>query len=280
MDGVVLQPEATVTGALNYMKPMAKRPVNYTYQPPEGTPWRSAENESRALPIRNGRLLAGRLSLDREGFELVQHASAVKDFYDSEELRSVYYPESERLVRAATGAARVLAFDHNIRSGSPQWREKHTLREPVTRVHNDYTIKSGPQRVRDLLPPDEAEELLRHRFAIVNLWRPIRAPLQDRPLAVCDAQSMRQEEFVGTDLVYRDRTGETYSVTWSPQHRWYYFPDMQRHEALLLKCYDSATDGRARFTAHSAFDDPTTPADALPRESIELRTLVFFPPKH
>jgi len=98
MDGVVLQPEATVTGALNYMKPMAKRPVNYTYQPPEGTPWRSAENESRALPIRNGRLLAGRLSLDREGFELVQHASAVKDFYDSEELRSVYYPESERLV--------------------------------------------------------------------------------------------------------------------------------------------------------------------------------------
>ena len=146
--------------------------------------------------------------------------------------------------------------------------------QPVTSVHNDYTVKSGPQRVRDLMR-EEAEELLRHRFEIVNVWRPIRGPLRDAPLAVCDATSVAFADFVPSDLVYRDRIGETYRVRYNPAHRWFYVPEMRADEAVLIKCYDSAEDGRARFTAHSAFEDPTAPAEVLPRESIELRTLVF-----
>ena len=114
---------------------------------------------------------------------------------------------------------------------------------------------------------------------IINLWRPIRGPLQDAPLAVCDAGTVRFDELVGSDLVYPDRVGETYSVKYSPEHRWFYVPEMTADEILLLKCYDSETDGRARFAPHTAFVDPTTPAGAAPRESIELRTLVFHAAK-
>jgi hypothetical protein len=165
-------------------------------------------------------------------------------------------------------------FDTTVRSALIE-NPGGKVREPARRLHNDYTEKSGPQRVRDLLP-DEADTLLKRRFALVNVWRPIVGPLLDTPLALADARSIAPEDFVATDLKYPDRTGEIYSVTFNPRHRWYYFPRMEPGEAVLIKCYDSATDGRARFTAHGAFVDPTTPAGAPPRESIEARTIAFF----
>jgi hypothetical protein len=112
---------------------------------------------------------------------------------------------------------------------------------------------------------------------VINLWRPIRGPLRDAPLAVCDARSVDPKDLVPSDLVYPHRVGETYSVTYRPSHRWYYFREMRADEVLLLKCYDSKTDGCARFAPHTAFTDPTTPPDAPLRESIELRALVFHP---
>ena len=189
------------------------------------------------------------------------------DFYDAAQLRSVYFREAEDLVKQATGASRVVVFDHTIRRRTPgvEDRTPGIPRLPVARIHGDYTETSGPQRVRDLMGA-EAATLLRHRFAIVNVWRPIRGPLRDAPLAVCDAQ----------DLVYPDRTGEIFALTYNPAHRWFYAPAMRTDEVLLLKCFDSAKDGRARFMPHTAFEDPTTPPDVLPRESIELRALVFF----
>ncbi len=153
--------------------------------------------------------------------------------------------------------------------------EKYGARSPVKSAHNDYTERSGPQRVRDLLP-DEAPELLERRFAMINVWRPIRGPVEDMPLAVCDARSIAPADRIATDLMYRDRTGEVYSMSFNPEHRWFYFRHMQRDEALLLKCYDSARDGRARFSAHTAFEDPSSPPDAAARESIEVRTLALF----
>ncbi|HWO86852.1 MAG TPA: CmcJ/NvfI family oxidoreductase [Stellaceae bacterium] len=125
---------------------------------------------------------------------------------------------------------------------------------------------------------EEAEELLKHRFAIINLWRPICGPVLESPLALCDAQSLSEENLVASDLKYPDRTGETYSITYNPNQRYYYFPRMQADEAVLIRCFDSAPEGAARFSAHTGFDDPTAPPDALPRESLEVRTLVFFPP--
>jgi len=264
-----------VEGILNYLAPIAERPMNLAYDPPPGVPRSTGVPEAHRMTIYNVRPVAARLSLDSEGLALVTHNGAVRDFYDEDELRGVYYPEAERLVAEMTGATRVLVFDHTVRRRV--WggidRSAGTPRQPVTVVHNDYTIDSGPQRVRDLMG-DEAGELLNHRFEIVNVWRPIRGPLRDAPLAVCDATTVAFTDFVPSDLVYRDRTGEIYRVKYNPAHRWFYAPEMQTDEALLIKCYDSATD-KARFTAHSAFEDPTAPAEMLPRESIELRTLAF-----
>ena len=265
-----------VAAALNYLGPMADRPRNYTYDPPPGVPRSNIVSEQHVVPVHSARPLAADASLDREGFALLHQPSAVRDFYDDEEVRRVYYPEAAQVLAEATGARRVFVFDHTVRRRVPgvEDRAAGALRQPVPRVHVDHTLLSGPQRVRDLLG-DDAEDLLQGRVEVVNLWRPIRGPLRDAPLAVCDARSVAPEDLVPSDLVYRDRVGETYSVKFNPRHRWFYVPEMQPDEALLLKCYDSATDGRARFAPHSAFEDPTAGPDVLPRESIELRTFIF-----
>ena len=266
-----------VEAPVNYLDVTGEKPVNFMYKTENGAPQRTYQNIKHLMAILNGRTVDERLTLDDQGFALVRHPTAVVNFYDEAEVRAVYYPEVERLVKQATGAVRVLVFDHNVRCGPMAKEGLNGAREPVRFAHNDYTAKSGPQRVRDLLG-DEAEALLKNRVVFINVWRPIRGPVEEAPLAVCDAQSMRLADFVPTDLKYRDRTGEVYSVAFNPEHRWFYFPRMERDEALLLKCYDSSLDGRARWTAHTAFDDPTSPPNAAPRESIEARTIAFFAP--
>ena len=160
------------------------------------------------------------------GFTLTTEGSAVSDFFDDDEVQEVYSPEVERLVKRASGAAEVLVFDHTIRVADDSVRSERKVREPVHVAHNDYTSRSAPQRVRDLLPADRAEELLQHRFAVVQSWRPIAGPVQDRPLAICDAQSIDARDFVLTDLVYSDRVGEVMQLSHNPGHRWFYFPEM------------------------------------------------------
>lgn len=264
-----------VEAVLNYLAPTKDRPRTYTNDPPLGQPRSTVVSESHVLPIRNLRPVASSVSLDRGGFDLLHHDTAVVDFYDDDEVKAVYYPEVERALKAATGADRVFIFDHTTRRRIPGTEDNRVgPRQPVARVHVDHTARSGPQRVRDLLP-DEADELLRGRVQVINLWRPIRGPLRDTPLAVCDARTVSFDDLVPSDLIYPHRVGETYQVTYNPAHRWFYVPEMRVDEALLLKCFDSKTDGRARFAPHSAFTDPTTPADVPPRESIEVRTLVF-----
>ncbi len=265
-----------VEATLNYFADGSERPVIYTYEPPVGIPRMTGKSEPHSVLIRNARL-ADELSLDRQGFQLVRHESAVRDFYDRTEVEKVYYPEIEVLLKKVTGADKVVIFDHQVRNIELSKQGERNAREYVRTVHNDYTAKSGPRRVTDHLPAAEAEERLRHRFAEINVWRPIRGPIESTPLAVCDAQSIDPQDFVPADFVYRDKVGEVYRFTYNPNHRWSYFPRLERNEAILLKCYDSKEDGRARFSAHSAFDDPTSPPEAAPRESIEVRALVFWP---
>ena len=268
-----------VEAELNYLVPRAEKPVNYTYEPPPGIPQYNGTFKPHSLRIHNARTIAPNLSLDREGFALLQHDSRVSNFYDEAEVRRVYYPEAEQFVAAATGAARVLVFDHNIRSAKPT-KPGNGAKEPVKRVHNDFTAKSGYSRAEAVLSSigqDQPNLLLNHRLTIINVWSPIIGPVRESPLAVCDAQSIAPSDLIASDLVYRDRVGETYSVIHNPAHRWFYVPQMQRHEVLLIKCFASAADGRARFAAHTAFDAPTSPKDAPPRQSIELRTLAFYP---
>jgi hypothetical protein len=183
----------------------------------------------------------------------------------------------EAFVKQHSGARRVVIFDHTIRKRLPADLKAQTevQRPAVLLVHSDYTVASGPQRVRDILGR-EAEPLLQGRVAFYNLWKPLYQRVEELPLAMCDATTHAPEDLLRMDLKYRERTGEIYVMRYSPAHRWVYFPQMQAQHALLLKTYDSETDGRARFMGHSAFEDPTTPPDALKRESIEVRTMAFF----
>ncbi len=259
-----------IEGSLLYLIDPTESPkTTETYElPPDASSW-PGRSRRYTISIRDGRPIIAELSLDKQGFVLVRHQTAVSNFYDEQEVRAVYYPEVERLLKQATGATKVLVFAHDVRS-SRQKRE-NGVREPVASVHNDYTIKSGPQHVRELLAPDEAEERLKNRFAEINVWRPIRGPVQGTPLAVCDSRSIAPKDLVPTDLKH-----EVYMVTFNPRHRWFYFPRMETNEVLLIKGFDSLQDGRARFTAHAAFEDPAASSSAPGRESIEARALVFY----
>ena len=199
----------------------------------------------------------------------------MKNFFDADELKTVYYGEVERLIKARSGAARVVVFDHTLRSGSEQEREERLIREPVLSAHNDYTEWSGPQRVREIMG-EEAEALLARRFAIIQVWRAIDQPIRANPLALADARSIAPEDLLVAERRYPHRVGQTYRLKYNARHRWFYFPQMRRDEAIVLKVYDSQKDGRARFTPHTSFDDPATPPGAPPRQSIEARALAFF----
>jgi len=274
MDGVAIMDAKSVVAPINFTMPMAEKPYSYNCEPPPGVPPRNTREETHRVTIVDARPVNDRLSLDREGFKLLRHPTAAKDLYDEEQITRVYYPECERLIKEFAGANRVVAFDHIVRNAA-RMAKGSQIKGYAGRVHNDYTAWSAPQRVRDLMGA-EAEELLKHRYTEINLWRPIRGPLLRSPLALCDATTLSEENLVGSELRYPDRTGETYAVTYNPDQRWYYFPKMQADEFVLIRCFDSARAGAARFSAHGAFDDPQTPPDAPPRESIEVRALVFF----
>jgi hypothetical protein len=266
---------AVIEAELNYLGPVDGRPFTYTFAPPIGQPRSNITAAPHRVAIHDLRPIAASVSLDREGFAVATGASALRDFSDEAAIRAIYYPESARILQAATGAARVHIFDHTIRRQVHGEEDRGgAARQPVARVHVDHTEHSGPQRVHDLLP-DEAEALLRGRVQIVNLWRPIAGPVRDMPLAVCDATTVAPGDLVASDLIYPDRRGETYQVRFSAAHRWHWLPEMTTDEALLLKVYDSARDGAARFSPHTAFAQPGALPNTPPRQSIEIRALLF-----
>lgn len=264
-----------VTAEVSYLEPSGSKPAILV-----GDEGARSETDSlfvtHEVEIANGRLAATPAKLDEQGFELVRHDIVFDDFDDPEAIEQRYYPEMERLLKWATGASSVLVFDHNVRKEEPEVVGEVLYRPPVKRIHNDYTEKSGPQRLQDLLGPEQAAAIAGKRYAIVNVWRPIQGPLESAPLALADKQSVPDEDFVASDLVYADRVGEIYYGAYRPSHRWVYYPKMEVDEALLIKGYDSERDGRARFVLHTSFQDPSAPADRLPRHSIEVRSLLIF----
>jgi hypothetical protein len=264
-----------IEATLNYLRDTGETPWTYSGGTGSTEVKSFGERDPRTVTLHNGRPHAGEFSLDRTGFRFIGHDTKVADFYDEAEIKRVYYPEMEALIKAETGARRVVVFDHTLRTADDADREAKKIREPVFRVHNDYTEWSGPQRVRDLLP-QEADELLKRRFALVQVWRPIRLPLEANPLAIADARTLDPKDLVVSERRYPGRVGQTYSITYNPEHRWFWFPRMRRDEAIVFKVFDSLKDGRARWTAHTSFEDPTSPPNPRPRESIEIRTIAFF----
>ena len=253
-------PRQTVTAELHYLRRTAEKPARYVMEPPPGVPQWNGVDDPRQVTIEDARGREAEFSLDRNGFALVKALTRVRDFYDPDQVKSVYHPEVERLLRDELGASRVVVFDHNVRNAA-----RDGFAPPSRRVHNDHTVNSAPRRARDHLGA-EADELLKRRFGIVNVWRPIRGPVLDSPLALCDAQSFTDADLIASDLVYPHVRGETSSVEFKPGHRWYYFSGQRADEALLIRVHDSASDGRARLSFHTSFENPLAPADAPPRE--------------
>jgi hypothetical protein len=237
-----------------------------------------ADFEEREVAIHDARQLRPPATLDREGFALLRHPAQVEDFYALNGVRAAYEKEIRERVLAASGGAEALVFDHTLRSDSRDVRGARGSREAASVIHNDYTDASAVKRLRDLLPPPEAERRLRSRFAIVNVWRSIAGTVLTSPLACCDAATIDSTDLIAAERRAADRTGELQLVRWNPAHRWCYFPEMQRDEILLIKTFDSARDGRARRSIHTAFANPLAPPDAAPRQSMESRLLVFFGP--
>lgn len=268
-----------VTGKLGYLAPSGHRPYQYMTPPPAGAAWHNTEYEQRACRIVNARHVAASLSLENNGFELLDRPSKVSDFNDAAQVQGVYYRELEQLALELTGGLRAQVFDHQLRqreAGQPALgfgREAaSTTPAALGRVHNDYTESSGPRRARQLMP-DMAQD---HPFLILNFWRPVDYAALDTPLALCDPRSFPMQDWACADLIYPDRKGEIYLGRHAPGHHWYYYPAMTPREMLVFVSFDSRFDSTVRMTPHCAFDDPTAPDDAPPRRSIEARCLVVL----
>ena len=275
---MVETPLPTIRASLTFMVPSREKPQVLMSSNHAEANKRTGEFRSVPLTIADARAMRGGPTLDHEGFALVPHETRVRDFYDDSAIREVYYPEVVALLRHVTGATEVHIFDHTLRVQDEDRRRAHGTRLPVSIVHNDYTERSGPQRVRDLLGPEKAERFMAHRFAMVNVWRSFGASAERFPLAAADGRTVPAADYLAVDIVYPDRTGEIYQNAYSDGQRWYYFSGVRREEVLLLKCFDTAHDGRTRYTAHSGFANPHASADTPPRESIEVRTLLSFAP--
>jgi len=271
-----LPPLPAVEATLGFTAPLSETAYTYAYEPPAGAPRTNIVLDERQVRIADARSIARDLSLDVQGFALVSRPTAVRDFWDEAQTLALGHPEAAEIVREATGASRVVVYDHTLRRRQVgiDDRTAGAPRQPATRVHVDQTVRSGPQRVRDLMGA-QAEALLAGRAAIINVWRPIARPARDWPLALGDARSIAPADLIASELRFQHRTGEIYGLVYNPAQRWFYVSDVRPDEVLLLKCWDSDTSV-ARFAPHTGFQDPTTPPETPPRESIEFRTIAFF----
>jgi hypothetical protein len=236
--------------------------------------WPADEHRVR---IESMRPHVGELSLDRNGFVLLREPSAVSNFYDPAEVRTTYYAEIEALVKRLLGAEQVLVFGEMARSDGTTTGDG---RRPAYGAHVDYDEATVHRFAQDILGRELAEPWLHRRLVLMNLWRPIRTVYRT-PLALCDASSVRESDLNESEirggLNDPDRPSMFgFNLSYNPQHRWYYVPQMQPDEILAFKLFDSDRK-RVQWTGHTAFDDPTAPADAPARESIEIRTISLLP---
>lgn len=273
-------PRGPVTASLNfYAAPEdGSVPFQYIEDPPEGQPKRNFGEQVNDVPIIDIRGREQEYTLDKHSFEVVQlpnnstGRSEKVNFDDDDSVKKTYYPEVEKLLLDnLPGSHKVFLFDHTIRRASP-----NAHRAPVTRAHIDQTPKSAIGRVRRHFSEEEANELVKGRVRLVNVWRPLNGPVYSHPLGFCDGSSVRDQDVVGIQHRYPTWTGETAGIKYNEGQRWHYLSGMENNERLLLKCFDSDEKvGPVGRLPHTAFVDPRTPDNAPQRESIEVRALVF-----
>jgi hypothetical protein len=265
-----------IRASFNYVIPSTRPAIRYIDWPEMEHNAVPPQYEPRVMTVRNGRPLRDTFKLDVHGFVFADHHTQVKDFTDVSERKRVYDPEVQALIMKHSGASSVVVFDHTLRVSDEAGQKAVGARPTVKGVHNDYTEDSAPVRLREIVGDAEAERRFKKRWAIIQVWRPIRGKVMIDPLGICDGRSIPQEGFIRVERRYKERTGVVYHIAYNPAHEWFWFPQMTRDEALVFKVFDSDASKTSRFTAHSAFDDPGTPADAPARESIETRAFAFF----
>ncbi|MBS1239999.1 MAG: hypothetical protein H6R45_705 [Proteobacteria bacterium] len=231
--------------------------------------------EEHRVTIRDMRPIAEELSFDRNGFVLLDEPTKVTDFADADQL-ALYCRETEAMVQRLTGAARTVSFGAILRTNATG---AHGHNQPAFGAHVDYGDRTVRDFTYDLLPKEEADRRLKGRYMLINVWRPI-VMVESAPLALCDASAVKPADLFDSEVVgglgsFETRSLWGYNLAFAPGHRWYWVPHMQPWEALAFKLYDS-DPAAVQHTAHSAFNDPDTPPDAAPRQSIELRTISYM----
>lgn len=258
---------------------------NYVEKPPEGQPPRNFDEVPFKVPVTDIRGKEHTYTLDHDAFQVlskVPTATSYETYTSDEAVEQVYYPEVKKLLlENVPGSHKVVIFDHTIRRQDPA-----APRKPVTRAHVDQTSAAAAERVRLHVPDKgEAEELLKGRYRIINVWRPINGTVVSAPLGVAEARTIApgpDGDLVNIEHRYPHRTGEIMGVKYNQGQRWLYLSGAEGDERLLLKCADSAADedGQGKIAPrapHSAFVDPRSVEGegGKPRESIEVRALVF-----
>jgi hypothetical protein len=271
---LIPQTEPAVHAEIEFLAPGTGRLFTYAHERPPGAEAATARFACHAVQIRDVRGGAP-LRLDAHGAMLGSWSTRVRRFDDDADVRARYYPESAEIIRAALRADRVVVFDHNVRHGGAHdpRADRPGVDRPVHHAHTDYTPRSALERLRHELGPHAEAEL--SRYLQVNLWRPIRGPVRDAPLALCDGASVALHALRSVELRYPNRTGSIYYLMHEAAQRWYFASDMAADEAWLFKNFDSASPGPGGVAPHSAFTDPRH-LHVAPRESIEVRALVLF----
>jgi hypothetical protein len=217
-------------------------------------------------------------TLDDAGFTLVAHRSAVHDFTDRAAVEAIHRPEIVALVQQLSGADLVLVTSPGILRFSERAPQSGMLdnSRPARFAHVDVSDATAALFAQRAVPPGRTLT----RFVHYNIWRALSAPPQDVPLAVADARSIEPADLIAADAVF-DSPGkpewsfEGLLLAYAAAHRWHWFPDMQRDEALIFKTHDSDRS-RAHCVPHVAFDHEACPAHAAPRVSIEMRALALW----
>jgi hypothetical protein len=261
-----------VSATINYIDESVKNPEFFLFDPePCGRP-PPPKADKRQMPIHDVRKCMGLISLDDNGFSFSLQNLPNLNYEDPGIVKTKYYPLCADLIKTETGCKEVYVFDHNVRETGER---KSGIFPPARNAHNDYTNESAPARVKELMA-GRAQELLARRYAFINIWRPLRGPVDTQPLAVCDAKTVEFKDFISAHLRYPDRSGKVFSVKHNQRHRWCYLAAMEEEEIMLIKCFDTAGPGIAKYTAHTSFYEPEQPTSPKGRKSIEVRTLAFF----
>ena len=272
-----------VTGELSYLAPESTVLRRFTAP---GASVNTGTYRAYEMPIRDGRPVQDQFTLDRNGFMITGHASAVTDFTDRAEVDRVYPGEVAEFVRSRTGADRVATLGWTLRRSTAPGQSASQPQAAL--VHDDFSVAGGRRRAQSAYASYFPDRPGFRRALITSLGRVFSPPPQDWPLALCDYSSVGPGEGLDNRMYFVDQIpadlytempadapgASGFEFHHNPGHQWWYFPDMTRDEILLFTLNDS-DQSRAWRVPHSAFLDRTARA-AQPRHSIEFRTIAYF----